>query len=305
MEDMDSWVVVHASRHRRYCRDLALVLDAVDIPNMIADGEHDAALLLVPSGQVDRARRELHLYEAENPAQVPAAPPPLHGFGVPGVFSYAVVLLVCFAGQQQYWFGADWVAAGALDGVAIRNGEWWRVFTALTLHGDAGHLAANLVFGAFFGAVAGQYLGSGLAWAAIVLAAAAGNMLDILLLPPMHRALGASTAVFAALGLVGAFVWASGSHLAARWRPGWARRWAPVIGAVVLLAYIGTGDENTDVVAHLTGFAMGFAAGIALGLRLPAVLRTPRVQLALGAGVLIVLSTCWWLVLKGVAGTLV
>ena len=45
----------------------------------------------------------------------------------------------------------------------------------------------------------------------------------------------------------------------------WARRWTPVVGAVVLLAWLGTGDERTDIVAHLTGFLAGFAIGAVLG----------------------------------------
>jgi hypothetical protein len=45
----------------------------------------------------------------------------------------------------------------------------------------------------------------------------------------------------------------------------WARRWTPVVGAIVLLAWLGTGDERTDIVAHLTGFLAGFALGALLG----------------------------------------
>ena len=89
-------------------------------------------------------------------------------------------------------FGVDWLAAGASTGPPSATGEWWRVITALTLHGDAGHLVANLFFGAFFGAFAGQFLGSGVAWATILLAAGAGNALDLCpaaATAPRHRRL--------------------------------------------------------------------------------------------------------------------
>src|SRR5690606_22321097 len=118
--------------------------------------------------------------------------------------------------------------------------------------------------------------------------------LDVLLLPASHRALGASTAVFAALGLVGAYVWAASRRGFLPRPSGWARRSAPVVAALVLLAYIGTGDENTDVVAHLTGFMAGFASGLLLGLRLPEALRGARMQALLGAGAVGLLTACWW-----------
>jgi membrane associated rhomboid family serine protease len=67
--------------------------------------------------------------------------------------------------------------------------------------------------------------------------------------------------VFAALGLLGAYLW-TGRRLI---HDSWARRWTPVVGAIVLLAWLGTGDERTDIVAHLTGFLAGFAMGALLG----------------------------------------
>jgi hypothetical protein len=63
---------------------------------------------------------------------------------------------------------------------------------------------------------------------------------------------------------------------------GWARRYAPLIGAAVLLAYIGTGDAQTDAVAHLTGFIAGLFAGASYDVRQPPWLRS-------------LLAACWWL----------
>src|SRR5262245_34720901 len=34
-------------------------------------------------------------------------------------------------------------AAGQMDSQAVWAGQWWRVFTAVTLHADLAHLAAN------------------------------------------------------------------------------------------------------------------------------------------------------------------
>lgn len=289
--DVDGWTIVFETRRRWECHEQALVLDALGIPHLIADGPRNAALLLVPAEQAGRAREELRLYAAENRRRPPKPGLTLHGYGLPGVTGYVLVLIAAFLVQGRVAFGVDWLGAGSLDGSAVRDGEWWRVITALTLHGDAGHLVANLFFGAFFGAFAGQYLGSGVAWATILLAAGAGNGLDLVLLPATHRAIGASTAVFAALGLIAALMWRAESRRASSW----ARRYAPLIGAAVLLAYIGTGDAQTDAVAHLTGFIAGLFAGASYDVRRPRWLRSRSVQAAAALGALSLLATCWWL----------
>lgn len=292
--EVNDWTVVFEARRRGDCQDQALVLVALGIPHLIADGPRNAALLLVPAGHADRAREQLRLYAAENRRR-PAKPElTLHGYGLPGVVVYLLVLVAAFLVQARVAFGVDWLEAGALDGAAVRAGDWWRVVTALTLHADGGHLVANLFFGAFFGAFAGQYLGSGVAWATILLAAGAGNALDLFLLPTSHRAIGASTAVFAALGLIAALMW----RAEARSASSWARRYAPLIGSAVLLTYIGTGDAQTDAVAHLTGFIAGLFAGAAYDLRRPRWLDSSVVQLGAGAGTLATLAACWWLALN-------
>ncbi|MEO7385954.1 MAG: rhomboid family intramembrane serine protease [Gammaproteobacteria bacterium] len=287
----DDWTIVCESRRRWECHEQALVLNALGIPHMIADGPRNSALLLVPADHAAIAREQLRLYAAENRRTTPRAALTLHGLGLPGVMGYVLVLIGAFLVQGRVAFGVDWLEAGGLHGAAVRNGEWWRVLTALTLHADAGHLVANLFFGAFFGAFAGQFLGSGVAWATILLAAGAGNALDLLLLPSSHRAIGASTAVFTALGLIAALMW----RAEARRTSTWARRYAPLIGAAVLLAYLGTGDAQTDAVAHLTGFIAGIVAGAAYDVRRPRWLQSLGVQVLAGFGTLALLAACWWL----------
>jgi membrane associated rhomboid family serine protease len=97
--------------------------------------------------------------------------------------------------------------------------------------------------------------------------------------------------VFTALGVVATLLWRAESHLASTW----ARRYAPLIGAAVLLAYIGTGDAQTDAVAHLAGFIAGLFAGAAFDLRRPRWLQSHGVQVMSGVGALLLLAACWWL----------
>lgn len=289
----DDWVIVFSSRRRHECHERGLVLDAVGIPNTIVDGPARALVLLVPGRAADLARQELDHWEHENRGRHGVAPAPAFrpvDSGVPLAAAWVVVLLVVFYAQVTGWQGVDFVAAGGLDGAAVRGGEWWRVVTALTLHGDAAHLLANIFFGVFFVVYAAQYLGSGAAGLLVLAAAGAGNAMDVLLLPPTHRAIGASTAVFAALGLVAAWVWMTQTRRAV----GWARRYAPLVGGVMLLAWIGTGDERTDVVAHLTGFVAGLVAGAWAGWRGPAAWAlAARLQATVGGVALAVVALAW------------
>jgi len=108
---------------------------------------------------------------------------------------------------------------GVADAELIRHGEWWRAVTALTPHIDAPHLVANLAAGAWFGYLAGRRLGPGSAWFLAVLTTAAANGLEALFGPVPRRSVGASTAVFAVLGLLAAHAW--------RERPRACRRRSP------------------------------------------------------------------------------
>jgi rhomboid protease GluP len=183
--------------------------------------------------------------------------------------------------------------AGRVDGELIRNGELWRLFTALTLHSDLKHLLSNLVFGVFFGLFAGRLVGSGYAWLAIVLAAATGNALNTLLLDTTHRSIGASTAVFAALGMVAGYVWFG--RLMSQDR--WSNRYGPIVGGLALLMYTGTGGPTTDVGAHLLGFVCGFTAGFIL-IRLGPTPKDPRSQLIAGAAAFGLIFFSWAIALS-------
>jgi membrane associated rhomboid family serine protease len=170
---------------------------------------------------------------------------------------YAGVLLVIAYCTGIELFGVDWLEAGALDARVGGAAQWWRPMTALTLHLDQAHLLGNLLFGIGFGILAGRIFGPGVAWVSIVGAAALGNYLDMLLSPSLHRAVGASTAVFAALGLLAGFAWRRRLTLRERFR----YRWAPLFGGVCLLAFLGTGDEHVDVLGHVLGFLSGLGLG--------------------------------------------
>jgi membrane associated rhomboid family serine protease len=178
-----------------------------------------------------------------------------------GVLGYLMVIWALPSLEGSRTFGWNWRPAGAMDAALVVAGEWWRTITALTLHGDLAHLVSNSLFGAVFGLFVGRYLGSGLGWLLVLIAGASGNTANAFIQQPGFRSVGASTATFAALSLVGAFVWRRGYMQGWDWR----RRFAPVFGGVALLAYTGFGGGNTDVMAHVTGFVSGLVLGLVVG----------------------------------------
>jgi rhomboid protease GluP len=189
---------------------------------------------------------------------------------------------------------ADLIGRGALDTVIIRaDGAWWRIVTALTLHADMAHLMGNLVFGLWFLSVLLRCYGVGWGWLLVVLGGAGGNLLNVLFHGELaHRAIGASTAVFAMLGLLAAYGFRSQSLQSRGSRP-WYHRWAPIGMAVGLLGWWGTAGAQTDIMGHLFGFSAGLALGhIAVG-RLP--LERERINQGAGAFAFAIPVVCWWL----------
>ncbi len=258
----DDLRVVFESRNRAACSDRALVLASSQIPHKVVDDSSSCAIV-VPAEYSARAMVELQLYDEENPPPVPRPRKIIeYQDPVPGIVAYLLVvsLIAWLAGNSV--FGSDWYQLGRVDGTLLREGEWWRPITALTLHSGLRHLVGNILFGTLFGLFAGRLLGSGLAWFAIVLSGAMGNALNTLLLESSHRSIGASTAVFAALGLVAGYVWRAKLMSQERW----SYRVGPIVGGLALLMYTGTGDANTDIGAHLMGFLCGFVSGMLLTL---------------------------------------
>ncbi|MEO1203204.1 MAG: rhomboid family intramembrane serine protease [Pseudomonadota bacterium] len=290
--DAQDWRVVFESRLPAACNDRGLVLAAANIPFRIVSDAAGAALI-VPAAFSSDAAEELRLYDDENPPPIPQPKVEIPEYdALPGIFGYAVVLAIVAMLDANSAFGENWRSLGRVDGELIRSGQVWRLFTALTLHADAAHIAGNLVFGTFFGFFAGRLLGSGVAWLAIVVLGGAGNLLNTLLLESAHRSIGASTAVFAALGILAGYVWRSRFMAQDRW----SYRLGPIIGGLALLMYTGTGDQNTDIGAHLMGFVAGFGGGMLLT-RAADRFASQSLQRLAGASALGIVALAWLLAL--------
>ena len=289
MSEEDLWLPVRSGRERRDLRTAALVLTARGIDSRI-DLVGGVWRLLVPADELPAGSAELDAYEREN-VPTPAAAMPLRiDSGWWGVAGYLAVIWATMIAEANGALGWNWLDAGRLHAGKVLSGEFWRLATALTLHADLGHIVANSFFGGLFGLLAGRCLGSGLGWLCIVLGGVFGNALNALVRPENFSSIGASTATFAAVGLCGAFLWRSGYFRQRTWQ----RSFAPVFAAVAFFAYTGIGDENTDVVAHLTGLLAGFGIGLFMAWsRLHLV--DARTQRFCGAAALASIGLAWML----------
>jgi len=288
-ECAEQWVTVAVGLDEARANELALVLIARGILHQRQTGSTGLELW-VPVDSAAAAAAELRQYRRENARRVGTRPLDLVGPGWPGVAAYLGVLLAVFVAARESLFGLDWYGAGRLEAGAVSAVELWRTVTALTLHVEFAHLGGNLVFGAFFGWFVGRYLGLGVGWLTVLTAAAAANALGAWVQGPDHRSLGASTAVFAALGMLVAYTWRRGFWRGTPWRA----RIAPIVAGLGLLAFTGTGGENTDLGAHLFGFCAGFGGGLVLARGVtPKWLRNRRVQASCAAAALIAVVAAW------------
>jgi len=273
-------------------RAWAVALEARRIP-FRAEEAGTGWRLLVPPKLIATAHDELRQLEAENrnwPPLPPPAPPQtdnqlitLSVLALLGIFHNLVRL------DLSGLAAADWLGCGSADAAAIRAGEWWRTVTALTLHADGLHLMGNLLIGGVFILLLCRALGSGLAWSLILASGALGNAINAWLQAPLHRSVGASTAVFGTVGLLAAVgLFMDGGRLHRRWH-------LPFAAALALLALLGTEGEQTDLGAHLFGFAAGIALGLPTGFLLDRHGRpTPRINAVLAVANLGLVSAAWW-----------
>lgn len=143
-----------------------------------------------------------------------------------------------------------------IESAAVRAGEWWRLVTAVFLHGDPGHIASNIAFLIPAGYFVGRRFGSGHLFAAFAITGALGNVLSVAVHPPPYMSLGASGGVF---GLWGVLIGAAFASARGRANPLQRRR--ELYGAAMALVGLTAFSPHADMVAHVGGLLGGVAYG--------------------------------------------
>jgi membrane associated rhomboid family serine protease len=282
-------------------RERALVAASRDVAHRL-DREGDEWVLNVAADAREEVLRELALFESEQ-RQRPAETSFASVGKIETLSLYVAAWLLGTFFFLQNIAPPEWIDRGAADSAAIiQRGEWWRTVTALTLHADLPHVVANLATGLLFAAFLLPQLGTGLTWLAIVLSGGLGNAINSWTYRgEAHVTIGASTAVFGALGLLVSIDFLarfSSVHTRSRWQ-----LVLPVGAGLALLAYLGSGGEepqreHIDYMAHFWGFVAG------LGLGTMAVLARLResasvvLQRTAAIAAVTLLVTTWWLALR-------
>jgi len=296
-------VPIYRSEAKKPCRERALVLQAQGIPHLVMR-RPEGFVLFVPPPVEEQARREIEDYEEENrgwPRRY--EPPPAAESPGKATVVYALLIVAVFLLQGFDDLGTAWWRAGVSDAGAIRGGELWRAMTSLFLHSDLLHLGTNLFYGAVLGFLVAYVHGGGLGWLAIVLAGFLGNVTNALILSSDHRSIGASTAVFGAVGVLAGAEWLRRTLI----RDTKLRILAPLVIGVLLLGYLGMGgahldpgslevrpaNSKTDISAHVTGLFWGLPLGALLSLVPLRFATDRRFQLAMGATALGLVGLAW------------
>jgi membrane associated rhomboid family serine protease len=274
--------------------EYSLVLRSQEIAHGVSS-RPDGFYFTVQDRDVLRSVDALRAYEEENRdfRPVPRAREklPFERTLAAPVVMIALALFFLVTGPVALHSG--WFSVGTAGAARILHGEAWRAVTALTLHADLSHVLGNVIAGGIFLGLLFRRLGPGRGLFLTLVAGTLANFANAGIHAWMHqphRSIGASTAVFAAVGLLAA------SQIAIDFRAGirrWTDRVGPIVGGLALLGLLGSSAQS-DLWAHLLGLVAGAVVGLAVLLpakgRLPV---GPRGQLALGALSILAIVASW------------
>jgi rhomboid protease GluP len=251
------------ARSRRQAMEWGLVLASQGVEATVDKSEEGWSLLVEPR-DYERALANLRQYQLENKGWRWKQPLPETGVLFHwGALGWAAAIMAFY-----YWSVVRFPGirgAGIVDSEKVRQGQWWRLWTAITLHENVPHLMDNATTGLILMGLAMARYGAGVALLAAFVAGAVGNVASLLAYSQPHQSLGASGMVMGALGLVTVQSFSF-------WRryPFGKRLFFRALAAgALILALIGFSPES-DIVAHVGGFMAGTIFGCALGCAPPA-----------------------------------
>ncbi|MGV3518083.1 rhomboid family intramembrane serine protease [Luteitalea sp.] len=292
-DDVVSGVEVRTTDSIARAGDWSLVLHSAAIPHRIEIREA-AIVIVVEEAARTAALASLEAFDLESLPVVRVPAPDLGPSPLGLALAVLIVALHVAIGTRRDGMGAVWFRAGSASAEAIVHGEWWRAVTALMLHADVLHLLGNVVGSLVFVSAVGRWLGVGLGGAVVLASAVTGNLLTAYFHQVRHVSVGASTATFAALGVVAGLQMVRRHRHRERGIRGYS--WLPLAAGLGLIVMIGSG-ERADLVAHLAGLGAGVVAGwlvAATGVRVPGTVG----QVGLAALTLGVIAASWLLAFR-------
>ena len=146
---------------------------------------------------------------------------------------------------------------------SVKNGEWWRLFTALFLHANLLHLAMNGVGLWLFGSAVEKTMGRWRLLAVFLVGGALGNFSSASWRITTWRS-GRAAGIFAVIGAFAVGVWRLRSPMYHALR----RRLMVLLAVMVAADFtIGGLEPQVDNLAHVGGFAAGILLASVFAIR--------------------------------------
>ena len=161
-----------------------------------------------------------------------------------------ILFLILFFFFTYYRNIYHWITIGGNDAYLLINGEFWRGFTALTLHANFVHISSNILFFYFLIKPLIYFLGEGKAWFLVLFSGFTGNVIADYIYQTNHISIGFSTSVFGAIGIL------STLNFYYKKESSFLRKFLPFGAGIGLFAFTGIG-KDVDIVAHFTGLLSG------------------------------------------------
>lgn len=287
-------------RSSRKAREAALVLQSIPIWHAVRH-DLDGVALVVRSEDYATATKALERYEEENRDWPPRRTTERLGHARSWATAWVFLAVAAFTlATGPASSGSRWFTRGASVAGMVLSSEPWRAVTALTLHADSVHVMGNVISGTIFMSAIQRRVGMGAAALTVLASGIAGNVGNAWFQHFMgrdgHGSIGASTAVFGAVGIL-----AATQLFADR---GTKRSLvdliAPVIGGLALLGALGASPES-DLGAHLFGFLSGLLVGVVTSpwlMRRRSARTSTWLQAALGAAALAIVLGSWQLAMR-------
>lgn len=219
--------------------------------------------------QQDRQQAQVLPPETSAPTPRIALPAPIATRILIGI-NIAVYLAMALTTRQFVTFDTPTVLRWGADfGVLTASGEWWRMLTAMFLHGGILHIAVNMWALRNLGYTAELFYGRRNFLIIYFLSGLAGSA-GTMLWNPVRVSVGASGAIFGVAGALAALVYFKKLPVD---RAVLRRDIGSIGGMIIINLFLGASIPVIDNSAHVAGLL----AGTLLGIALPAVIfRTER-----------------------------
>jgi rhomboid protease GluP len=191
----------------------------------------------------------------------------------------ANILVFLLSNTYFYPFGERFAfqmfSFGALTSETLTNNQYWRLVTYLFLHTGLIHIGVNLIGLHFFGRIAENVFGS-VRFLAIYFVGGILSGIAHVLLSPGLIAVGASGAILAIFGAVGAGIYKLKNVLPA----GLRQRYLYFMAAIAVSQVVMDQFDKQHIAgfAHLGGLLSGLALGMVTSVRTPSVKKVDGTQ---------------------------